>query len=71
MKGIIGVDAGYLRPGDLVQAQNGYRLSIVRKVDLAAARDLADSLGDTAFQPADGEHFYEVEVVQFADVSEN
>jgi hypothetical protein len=61
MKGIVGVDAQDLKAGDRI-AKDGWIMTIVRKVDLAAARECAAKLGGEDFRPVDGEQFYEVEV---------
>jgi hypothetical protein len=67
----MGCDAGYLQPGDLVGAANGMRITVIRKVDLQAAVETAERIGDRSFVPVPGEHFYEVEVQRFAAVADN
>jgi hypothetical protein len=62
VKGIIGVGAGWLQPGEVVLDEHGQRITIIRKVDLSAAHRIAERVGDTNFVPVPGEHFYEVDV---------
>jgi hypothetical protein len=71
MKGIIGCNAGYLEPGEIIDMDSGASMTVIRKVDLQAAIEAAHKLGDTGFKPVEGEHFYEVEVERFAPVSNN
>jgi hypothetical protein len=62
MKGIVGCDADWLEPGQVVATPDGRRLTILRKVDLGAALEIAAKVGDASFKPVDGESFYEVDV---------
>jgi hypothetical protein len=71
MKGIMGCDADWLKPGDDVGAADGRRMTILRKVDLAAAIEIAERVGDTSFAPVPNEHFYEVEIDLQAGVTNN
>lgn len=71
MKGIVGCNAGALTPGQIVWTEDGRRLTILRKVDLAVARELAEGIGDWNFNPAPGEHFYEVDVDFAAGMGNN
>jgi hypothetical protein len=61
MKAIIGVDTE-LEPGMEIGTALGQRMTVLRKVDLAAAQKIADHLSDRSFVPVEGEHFYEVDL---------
>jgi hypothetical protein len=71
LKGIIGCDADWLKPGEVVGTADGRRMTILRKVDLAAAFGIAARVGDVNFSPGPDEHFYEVEVDLQAQVTNN
>jgi hypothetical protein len=71
LKGIIGCNADWLQPGDVVGSGNGRRMTILRKVDLQAAVEIAERLGDVNFCAAPDEHFYEIEVDLQAQVTNN
>jgi hypothetical protein len=62
MKGIVGVNAQDLKAGDEIERGDGWIMTIVRKVDLAAAKECAARLGDHNFRQVEGEQFYEVQV---------
>lgn len=71
MKGIIGCNAGWLKPGEVVDSTDGRRMTILRKVDLAAAVEIAERIGDWSFTPVPGEHFYEVDVDLLVQATNN
>lgn len=71
MKGVVGCDAGWLEPGQRVKTGDGRILTILRKVDLTAAREIAERVGDVNFNPAPDEHFYEVDVDFAAELVNN
>lgn len=71
MKGIIGCNAAWLQPGEVVATADGRRMTIIRKVDLAAATEIAARVGDTHFHPVPDEHFYEVDEDLQAQVTNN
>jgi hypothetical protein len=71
LKGIIGCDADWLQPGEVIGTPDGRRMTVLRKVDLAAAEEIAARVGDTTFVPVGEEHFYEVEIDFAAGLSNN
>jgi hypothetical protein len=71
MKGIVGCDAAWLLPGQVVKTGDGRSMTILRKVDLSAALAIAARVGDTGFKPVEGEHFYEVDVDFLKGVTNN
>jgi hypothetical protein len=62
MKGIMGCSQDGMEPGEVLIDAHGSRITVIRQVDLAAAQEIAASVGDNAFVPVPGEYFYEVEV---------
>lgn len=71
MKGIIGCDADWLKPGEVIGTPDGRRMTILRKVDLAAAVEIAERVGDVNFRPVPDEHFYEIDIDLQAQVTNN
>lgn len=71
MKGIIGCNADWLKPGEVIETAQGHLMTVLRKVDLMAAIELAEQVGDTNFKPFPDEHFYEIDVDFQAQVTNN
>lgn len=71
MKGVMGCDADWLKPGQVIETADGYLMTILRKVDLEAATAIAERVGNTSFAPVPNEHFYEVDVDLTTRVNNN
>lgn len=62
MKGILGCDADWLKPGERVRAANGQQMTILRKVTLEEALASAERNNLPKPEPVGNEHWYEVDV---------
>lgn len=71
MKGILGCDAPYLQPGQVVFAANGQQMTILRKVTLEDALASAERNGLPRPQPVGDEQWYEVDIDLLAGASGN
>jgi hypothetical protein len=70
MKGVIGCDAGWLNPGEVIGTADGKRMTILREVDAATALEIA-ARNCLTIQVVPGEHFYEVDIDLQAQVTNN
>lgn len=61
MKGILGCDADWLQPGEIINTPDGRHMTVLRKVTLDEALESAERIG-MKVEPVGNEQWYEVDV---------